>query len=198
MEKIGNIVTTAKKNIHGELFNVVHDIEDCIEGLPTLVIGWKMMKELYNGVNILEKEYKGVNWTFNKTERRCEYEEDILEFYNKALNKYLNNIKYTYVDLINFKLTNIKKMIRFLRSVEPKILFLNKDSRFLFVYCKTYNVVFGISLTLVEYMGINKKKVLKMINNGTLIKDLNFINDNIRSIIGVKTHYILPLYNILQ
>ena len=80
MQKLGNIVTTAKKNNYSEIFNVVNSIDKCITDLPILVVGWKLMTSLFPDANILNKEYNGVKWTFTKTERRCEYEEDIIEF----------------------------------------------------------------------------------------------------------------------
>ena len=93
MQKLGNIVTTAKKNNYSEIFNVVNSIDKCITDLPILVVGWKLMKSLFPDANILNKEYNGVKWTFTKTERRCEYEEDIIEFYNYLVSEYVEQYK---------------------------------------------------------------------------------------------------------
>lgn len=195
MQKLGNIVTTAKKNNYSEIFNVVNSIDKCITDLPILVVGWKLMKSLFPDANILNKEYNGVKWTFTKTERRCEYEEDIIEFYNYSILESMKNINYIYVNPLTFTLTKIKKMINFFKSPQEKILFLTRDSRFLFIYSKEYKTVFGVSLSTIEYIGISKKKILKLIKNGELIKNLDFIDNDIRRIIGVKTHYILPMYS---
>lgn len=195
MQKLGNIVTTAKKNNYSEIFNVVNSIDKCITDLPILVVGWKLMKSLFPDANILNKEYNGVKWTFTKTERRCEYEEDIIEFYNYSILESMKSINYIYVNPLTFTLTKIKKMINFFKSSQEKILFLTRDSRFLFVYSKEYKTVFGVSLSTIEYMGISKKKILKLIKNGELIKNLDFIDSDIRRKIGVKTHYILPMYS---
>lgn len=195
MKKIANIITTAKKTQFNGLFNVVKSSEECIDGLPTLVIGWKNIKAMFPDADILNKECHGIKWTFSKTERRCDYEDDIVSFYNESLLDAMSHIRYIYVDLINFKFGSIKKMIRFLKGNDRKIVFLTRDSRFIFVYCETYNTVFGISLSTIEYMGINKKKVIGLLKNCEFIHSTEFITSELRQIIGNNTHYILPLYD---
>lgn len=195
MKKIANIVVKKNTNNFSELFNVVNSLDMCIDNLPTLVIGWNFFKSFYPDANILEKKYNGLYWTFSKTERRCDYEEDIVEFYKLAVNEIIRNIQYTYIDIVKFSLTSIKKTIKFLKDKHSKIVFLTKDSQFLFVYSKDYSTVFGISLTLCEYLGIKKKKVLRMLNNATFIKGTSFIDNDLRQIIGNNTHYILPLFD---
>ena len=102
MKKIGNIVTNGCKTIYNELFNVVRSIDDCIPGLPTLVVGWSNMKSMFPEANTTEKAFNGINWTFTKTERRCDYEEDIVEFYRNSLKNSLSNVRYVYIDIINY------------------------------------------------------------------------------------------------
>lgn len=195
MEKIGNIVTTSKKNDFGELFNVVKSTDECIEGIPTLVIGWKLVKSIYPDADILDKETHGVIWTFSKTERRCDYEVDIVSFYKAAIMKIMDGVKYVYVDIINYPLYKIKKVVNFFRNEQKKTVFLTKEARFMFVYSKDYNTVFGVSLSLCEYFGIPKKKVIGIVNGADFIRDTSFIDADIRRIIGTNTHYILPLHD---
>lgn len=76
-----------------------------------------------------------------------------------------------------------------------KILFLTKDSKFMFVYSREYNTVFGISLTLCQYIGIKQRKILRLLNNAKLINDISVIDNDMKRIIGTNTHYILPLYD---
>lgn len=198
MKKIGNIVTKSKKNDFGDIFNVVNSFDKIIEGIPTLIIGLEEAKENIDNFNIIDKQYNDVWWTFKKTERRCEYEDDILKFYNYAILHEMEKTKYVYVDLINFTITKIKKMIAFLRNNSKKYVFLTRNSHFMFVYSEEYNTVFGISLELCEYLGINKQKIYKLLRNQVYIHDTKFINADIRKAIGLNTHYILPLYTYLN
>ena len=198
VKKIGNIVTKSKKNTFGDIFNVVKSFDDIIEGIPTLIIGFEEAKEWIENFNIIDKQYGDIWWTFKKTERRCEYEEDVIKFYNYAILHEMEKTKYVYVDLINFRLANIKKMIKFLGDSTKKYVFLTRNSHFMFVYSEVYNTVFGISLELCEYLGVAKQKVYKLLKNQEYIHDTKFIGSDIRKVIGSNTHYILPLYTYLN
>lgn len=196
MKKIGNIVTKGAKKNYNELFNVVASYDNIDNSIPTLIIGWENAQKYIPEVNILEKQYSlgDIWWTFSKTERRCEYEEDIIAFYEYCVKRALENVKYTYVDILKFKLNSIKKMINFAKNARGKIGFITRNSNFLFVYSEEYNTVFGISLSLCNYLGIEKKKVISLFKHTFYIHDTSFIDNNIKRIIGYNTHYILPLY----
>lgn len=198
VKKIGNIVTKSKKNTFGDIFNVVKSLDDIIKDIPTLIIGFEEAKECIKDFNIIDKQYGDIWWTFKKTERRCEYEEDVMKFYNYAILHEMEKTKYVYVDLINFSLNSIKKMIKFLGDKSRKYIFLTRNSHFMFVYSEQYNTVFGISLELCEYLGVNKQKVLKLLRNQVYIHDTKFMGNDIRRVIGSNTHYILPLYTYLN
>ena len=194
VKKIGNIVTNSKKNTFGNIFNVVKSYDEIIEDIPTLVIGVENARKCIQGFNILHKRYGDIWWTFKKTERNCEYEDDILNFYSYSIMHELEKTKYIYIDPIRFSLTSIKKTIRFLKDKAKKYVFLTRGSHFMFIYSEKYNTVFGISLEMCEYLGINKQKVIKLVKNGEFIRDTKFITTEIRDVIGQNTHYILPLY----
>lgn len=194
MKKIGNIVTNGRKTVYNEVFNVVNSIDDCIPELPTLVVGWSNMKSMFPEATTTEKSYNGINWTFTKTERRCDYEEDITRFYRDSLKASLANVKYVYVDIINYSLSRIKKAIFFARYDTDKTVFLTRGSNFMFVYSKRYNTVFGLSLTLCEYLGIPKRKAIALFRGSEFVHDTSFIDSELRAVIGGDTHYILPLY----
>ena len=198
VKKIGNIVTKSTKNTFGDIFNVVKSFDDIIKDIPTLIIGFEEAKEYIEDFNIIDKQYGDVWWTFKKTERRCEYEDDVIKFYNYAILHEMEKTKYVYVDLINFSLNNIKKMIKFLGDNTKKYVFLTRNSHFMFVYSEQYNAVFGISLELCEYLGVDKQKVFKLLKNQVYIHDTKFMGNDIRRVIGSNTHYILPLYTYLN
>lgn len=71
------------------------------------------------------------------------------------------------------------------------------NENFIFIYDKEYKTVYGLSLSLCEYIGIKKQKVLNKLfdnKNNVEIKKLNFFNDNIKHIINSNPHYIPPFY----
>ena len=198
MKKLANIYTKSKKNTFGEIFNVVSKYDDIIEGLPTLIIGFENAKQYIPDFNIIKKQYGNIWWTFTKTERRCEYEDDIIKFYKYAILSSMEKTKYVYVDLINYKLSSIKKVIKFLKDGSLKYIFLTKNNHFMFIYSEVYNTVFGISLELCECLGVEKQKIYKLIKNTKYIHNTKFMDNDIRKVVGSNTHYILPLYTYLN
>lgn len=197
MKKIGNIVTNGRKTAYSELFNVVKSLNECIPNLPTLVVGWSNMKSMFPDATTTDKSYGGIRWTFTKTERRCDYEEDIADFYRSSLKACLESVRYVYVDIVGYSLSRIKKAVSFARNDRDKTVFLTKGSSFMFVYSEKYNTVFGLSLTLCEYLGIPRRKVIALFKGSKFVHDTSFIDSGIRSVIGADTHYILPLYNLM-
>lgn len=198
MKKIGNIISLAKPENFSPLYNVVKNYEDKIDGIPTLIIGWENAKKYIPDVNILKKQYDNIWWTFKKNERRCDYEVDIVEYYNKTIKQTLDKVKFIYVNPLTFCLTSIKKIIKFFKSNTVKYSFLTKNSNYMFVYSEQYNTVFGISLTFCEYIGIPKKKVIKLLHNTIYVNDLSFLSNDIRKVIGNNTHYIPILYSYIE
>lgn len=198
MKKIGNIITKSKKNVFGDMFNVVKSFDEAIEGIPTLIIGVEEARKQIDGFNILVKQYGNLWWTFTKTEKRCDYEDDIINFYKYAVLYTMGKIKYTYIDLVNYRLNSIKKVICFLGDNTKKFIFLTKNSNFMFIYSEKYNTVFGISLELCEYLGVRKQKVFKLLKNSEYIHDTSFINSDLRKVMGGNTHYIPILYTYLN
>lgn len=200
MAKIGNIVTESPNNPQYYLFNVVDDLSLIDDSLPTLVIGLDNAKKYIKNFSILKKIYDNnmLQWTFTRRERRKEYNDDLNSFKEYCILKDVKNIKYSYIDIINYPLSRIKKMIKYINSYDVKYCFITKNSNFIFIYSKKYNTVWGLSLTLCEYIGIAKKKVIEKIRinpYNNIIKDITVISEDIRKKVGNNTHYLLPIYH---
>ena len=196
---VGNILTAYSKDKFPKLFNVVKERDDLISGIPTMVIGLNEARWYIADFSILQKSYRNntLFWTYKKTERRYEYEDDIEAFYKLCINSVLEKIKYMYLDLTSYHYTNLKKTIKYLASNSEKLCFQTRNSNFLFIYDEGLNTVFGISLQTLEYAGISRRKVLHRIKqnkNNRFLYDTSFITQELRSVIGNNTHYILPLY----
>lgn len=64
--------------------------EDYNENVPTLVVGWSIIKEKYPTQNILDKKINiHTSWCFSKTEKEEEYNTSIETFINNSVKKWL-------------------------------------------------------------------------------------------------------------
>ena len=193
--KLGNIVDVNENNKYDPMFNRVSSYSDIIEGIPTLIIGMDSAKEILSDFSILNRLNGDVWWTFSKKERRSDNVEDIRKFKEKVLKMYLSNVKYEYVNFTCYPIDKIKKFIRYMKGGDKKLCLLTKDSRFIFIYSEKYNIVWGLSLSLCDYIGICRKKVAKKIRenkNNIFMNGISFAEGDIRKIIGDDTHLILP------
>ena len=199
---IGNIITGYGKDKFPSFFNVTKKYEDRVNNIPTLIIGLDEAKLRIEGFSIIEKTYNDNTlwWTYKKTERKYEFDIDIERFYDFCFNKFLSEIRYFYLNLPNYKYTDIKKIYNWIKSSNLKACFLTRDSNFIFIYDIKRKIVFGLSLTLCEYIGVDRKKVVNLIKTNKknrFVYDTGFINSDVRGVIGNNTHYILPLASVL-
>lgn len=197
-EVLANIVTTSNKVKFDLPINKCKDMGCVDDTLPTLIIGYDLAKKYINGFNILKKYYKEQNiyWTFKRTERGIDYENDIKEFYNTVINDFCKKNRYLFVDIIGLKIYEAKKMIKFIKSDENKLVF-NENNRFLYVYCEKYQTVFGFSLSTSRFFGVNSNKIVKMIKdnpNNEFVYDFTNIPNNVKHIIGEKIDKYMVLW----
>lgn len=199
MPAFGNIVSKTKVDADPSLFNVTDSLEKCIPGIPTLIIGLDNAKAMIPGFSILEKDYGDKHWTYSKTERRCDYEDDLDNFCGKSLLTMLNSKgAYKYIDFTSFGVKRASAMLEFARNRMKKTVFLTKGASFAFIYISELNTVFGLSLSMCEYLGIPKGKALKRIRNAEYVRDTFFMEHWMRKAIGSDTHMIPVLYEILK
>ncbi len=158
---VGNIIS--KDKVEEENFNTFNSINEVKNGLPILIIGWSTTKEIYGDkVSILHKKIeKDIFWTFNQKEKKVEYENDIKEFVDYCYNRIGNDIPYIYVDVIHDKKSKIKKIIKKIKSLNTPISYLSNNNM-LYIYGD--NLIFGVDLNIVEYIGVKKEKIISIIN----------------------------------
>ena len=96
--KVANIVSTNKISVSDE-FNVVTSLDNIIQGLPTLIVGFDVVNKKFPDFNILSKQL-GPNlfWTFKRTEKRDKFEEDLTWFMAYAYQEFVKGLKYVFVD----------------------------------------------------------------------------------------------------
>jgi hypothetical protein len=158
--KIANIVSTSKVEAPEE-FNVVNSVNEIIDGLPTLIIGYDTVNNLFPDFDIInislgENKY----WTFKRTEKRDKYEADLKWFISKVYSDLTNDISYVFVDPIQYKGKTLIKIIKKIYSLKDPIAFLNEQM--LYVYGESF--IFGIDLKLLGFMGVDTDKIKTRIN----------------------------------
>lgn len=198
-EAIANIVTTSNKITFDLPVNKCKDLSCVDNSLPTLIIGYDIAKKNIEGFNILKKFYpkNDIYWTFKRTERGVDYETDLKKFYTTVISNYCDKFAYNLIDFykINFKIA--RKLIKFAKSDEEKIIF-NENNRFLYVFCEKYNTVFGFSLATAKFFGIPCAKILKLFknnDNNRFIYEFSNIPYEVKLIIGEKIDKYITLYD---
>lgn len=171
---LGNIIT--ESDIQIENFNTFNSIEDSNSQLPTLIVGWSLVKKLFPETSILHKQInENIFWTFDEKERRVDYETDIKDFKEKCFNELGKDITYVYVDTIYTSKTKVKKIISKIKSFKNPIYYIS-DNKMLYVYDE--NIVFGIDLNITNLVGIDNSKLISKLRdlpNSTLLENEIFI-----------------------
>lgn len=161
MKYLGNILT---KNKIGDvkLFNVVSEKDKLIEGLPTLIVGNSLTKELEPSYDILNWKIRdGLYWTFGPRERRQTFEQDLRMFQDKAFLRLKEKIRYQFV---NVYLLDKKELGSFIKEEFRKEPICYLYNNMCYIFDEEKAVVFGINLSDMEYMGCDIKKFLSYMN----------------------------------
>lgn len=197
---IANIVTDTLKTRFDIKVNKCKSLEEIDKSLPTLIIGLGNAKKYINDFNILKKEYKEqkIWWTFLRTERMTDYQEDLQSFYETAIKYAVESIDYEYVDILDCGYKRSKNILKYLfASNDEKIGYIDNNGSFLFIYSRKYKKIWGFSLSTMKFYGINESsinKTIKNIRNIDIINDFSTIPYKVRRIVGDKIHHNIILY----
>ncbi len=192
MKYIANIVTKNKIQI-SEFYNVVDDINLIDNSLPTLIIGWGIVKDIFPNQNILFKNITdNIEWTFSKREKRYQYEKDINMFIKKTICFLENNVNYHF---FNFILSSEIKRNNFIKYVQKGNCSIYYNSKFLYIYNCIDKITIGISLRDLFYIGINIKNFIIDLNknNNIIINNIDFIDNDALFLIKDNTKSIAYL-----
>lgn len=198
MNPLGYIVSNRRLRNTRSYIKVVKDIS-LVDDMskPILIIGLKNAKSYSKDFSILNKKIsENVYWTFDKTEKREIFEKDLDNFHKHVIFNIIKILNYYYINIIKLNYTSIKKIYNIIFSSDKKYIYINKDMVYILY---NSNNILGISLNILEYCGIQKKKVIdklcscknNIISSGKL-KDLSLFND-----IGNKK-YAIPYFNSIE
>lgn len=155
---IGNVLTTNNINIGNE-FNVVKTFDQCVKGLPTLIIGYDEVLKISSKdkVNVLHRSIDSTTfWTFNRTDNRMIFDNDIEDFIRFSYKFNTKNLNYIDVDLIQEGNRRLVKIVKKILSLNDYITY-ESDNNIL--YMLSNNLIFGIDLNTARYIGFDIDKI---------------------------------------
>ena len=193
MQKLGYIVTDKKiKNVKN-FVGVVDDISLADPTKPVLIVGKELAKKYIENFSILEKKVNDkLFWTFKKTENRLDFEADLDYFYNYIIYNISSNIKYYYINILKLKYSKIKKLYNIIYSGEKKYIYISNNM----LYILYNGSVLGISISILEYIKIDIKKIFKKLysnKNNIICTNASECIKPIKAEVGNKK-YVIPYF----
>ena len=158
---VGNIVTQSKVNID-KYFNVVETMDAIIHGLPTLIVGWDIVKTIEPEVDFITRKLSdNIFWTFKKTELRDIFENDLYDFIHHSYNLLIKDLDYKFIDLIQLSEQELKTTFKEIKKSTKVIGYIHENM----LYIYTDNIVYGLDLKLVTYLEYNLSDILNKIKS---------------------------------
>lgn len=198
MRKIANILT---KNIFNDkiFYNVVDKKENLIGNIPTLCVGIEMTKENYpefNRINPIIDFNNFIMWTYGPREKRNIYESRLKAFIKDSIMKFSESITYKYLNVIIDGINSDDFMcVKSLIHVKNNgiISFIHNNMVYLY---DGVDIVYGISLRDIQYIGGDVKKFLKNIYlNTTVITNKDSIPLDVRVFFNEKDYLVPCLFS---
>lgn len=192
---LGRIITKSK-NFESLDFIEKTSSREIDNSVPTLIIGRAVAEEIYgkDKVKILDKQIEpNVYWTFRKTERRVDYEEDVKSFYDRVKKFAFAKVEYSYFSIFVEDLERTKKFIKWLYEGGKKTIYISHNHIYIYFNGKVY----GISLMDIEYIGKNKNDVIEKIKqnkNNAVVESKDFISPQFLQLIEDSNILVPYLY----
>lgn len=193
MKYIANIITKSRLDV-SDYINVTKDITNVDLSIPTLIVGWSNVKEIYPNADILNKRITDtVSWTYSNREKRQEYEPDLSKFIKNSFDRLDTMVKYTFFNVLTTRLSKLKNLIKYMDSANDKVVYITDKH----IYVYDGKQVFGISLSDLEFCGIKKEKIVKIVernNKNRIIFNDSFLNWKMKKNIGDNGKIVPFLY----
>lgn len=164
MITIGNIISSEPLKTKTVGFNYLtmdEYLNSTNNDLPTLIVGWGLAKTNFDKASILKKKIsKGLYWTFDTSEKRGIFEEDLKKFIKKSYDDFIEGIKHFNIDPIIYKINTTEELIEKIKSLAGGFAYLYSD-KVVYVY-HNFNL-FSIDLEQLDFIGFNREKVLSIL-----------------------------------
>lgn len=166
MHNIGNIVSPTKIEPVYRM-NIVDSLDKCIPDIPTLVVGFDLISEIYphrtpRVDNRKMDDY--VYWTFNKHESRREFEIDIENFINACYKQLMGAVKYFFVDNIQLSEYNLWRTYEKIKHADVLVGYFHNDRM---IYLYNDGIIFGMDLEICKFVDLDPEKVVNRLNIST-------------------------------
>lgn len=172
-------------------FKLVNDFNEIDSSLPTLIVGYNLASKIFHNLDVTSKRISdSVFWCYKKTENRDDFTQNLDRFIYSVYRKLFKSVNYIFIDLIQYKTKTLIKIVRKLLSSGPSISYKHKDM--IYIYQKDF--IFGVDLNQVQFVGIDKEKILNKIKSIST----EFIDeyDNIDGLVSINIKYVPLLYTI--
>ena len=128
---------------------------------------------MYPNANILNWSIeKNIYWTYGKREKRNKYEENIDKFKRLAITNFIKTVIYKYYNLLTISNSDKNYLLNLLNRDNGSFIYLNNDMVYIL---DNENVVIGFSLRDMDYIGKERKKILSLIFNLTILSLLSLL-----------------------
>ena len=198
MTYLANVLTVENFDDH-TYYNVVSNPKNLIDGIPTLIVGWETAKELHPEASILNwKIDNNTYWTYGKRVKREKNETDIKTFKELVMSRATKNIEYFFFNVLTATVDEKRRFNIILSDSMRKYALISNGM--LYVYFPETSEVIGVSLTDIEYSGIDSGKLLKKVHNNRAIKiveERDFVSFETRDLIKNKK-YMIPYLSSLN
>lgn len=146
---IGNIVSNNKYKFDNT-FNVVDDINNIDNNLPTLIVGLDIVKTIYSDFDFLDRKLSDdLFWTFKHTEKKDLFYDDLYYFTEYTTKRLVYSVEYVFIDLIHFSEIKIKNIFKDIKKSKKSIGYLSHNM----IYISLDDIIYGLDLNLISYLG---------------------------------------------
>lgn len=195
---IANIITEDNPSAYPKYVDVVRDISLADRTLPSLVIGYEKANKILGKVSTADRynKDKTVFWTYKRMENRRDYENDLFNFMSYSARQYTKNVRYSNIDVISYRYSTLKRIVIFMDSRKVKYCYISPNGLFMFIYSQEYNTVFGLSLSMLEYFGVKKDKVVERIKSNSynrMVYNYKDITTAFPAIVN-ESQYLIPCF----
>jgi hypothetical protein len=166
--KIGNIVIKEEIDFNYlDFFNIVKDYNSIDKNLPTLIVGIDLVKSIIgrDPDDYVERKLNDMLfWTFDESDIMTMFYEDLFNFLVYCVSFLKKNVKYEYVDFVNYRYSQYKSLINKIKSNKIKKLVHLKDKR---LYVLLKNEIYGIDLFTLDFFGFSKENIIKFLKENS-------------------------------
>ena len=150
--KLGYVISDRKIKLDNAVLGQM-DSEQEVD-VPCILVGWAKAKTHPADKNILERKLSDkLYWTFSRQEDRSRFEDDLRKFEKMCIDRAVKSIPYKYVNILMLGYTALKKLVTIINEEEGCV-YLSEGM----AYLPHNGVILGISLVVLSYCGVSKRK----------------------------------------